>query len=199
MNMRTYIGPLALLACQIFIFSCTLLLMAKADLYELGRGVGITETDQALKEMGLLDRLINPDKINLEAPANNRVNTPSAAFFRDALNSLVRPEFPVRTSLRYSDTSTTREVGVYLKVPLCIVGTNEGSLRWMEQNKDLLTQHEAVCAIADADNESALLTMQKLAAPVPVVVIPLEEIAARHGIDQYPVLVTGSIQNLRQN
>ncbi len=28
-------------------------------------------------------------------------------------------------------------------------------MRWIKQNKDLLVQSETICAVADADNESA--------------------------------------------
>ena len=165
---------------------------ANAQLIELGRGVDIQETDFVMGE--LKARLINPEQLNFSAPEDvPEIEPPSADEIAWHINErLVNPQFPLETELRYSQDSTVVEVDVYLQSPMCIVGTNEGSIAWIEKNKQRLIELNALCVVADAKNKAQLTHLQEVADPIPVITIPIDEIARLHNIQHYPVLIMGT-------
>ncbi len=164
---------------------------ASAQLIELGRGVDIQETDFVMGE--LKARLINPEQLNFSAEDIPEIEPPSADEIAWHINErLVNPRFPLETELRYSQDSTVVEVDVFLQSPMCIVGTNEGSITWIEKNKQRLIELNALCVAATAKNKAQLTHLQEVADPIPVITIPIDEIVRLHNIQHYPVLIMGT-------
>ncbi len=182
----TFVRYFSILA---FCLLCSMQL-TMAEPVVLGKSSKIRPIEKALPD--LLDRIIDEQSINTSDVKRSGSSVINQQAFKELLrDSLLRPSFPVTSSLQYSPNTTTQEVKAFLKTPLCIVGDDQGSIQWLTSNKPLLVKHDAVCAVAAAKSKQSLENLRTAAAPIAVVTIPLEEIAQRNNLKNYPVLIIG--------
>lgn len=84
---------------------------------------------------------------------------------------------------------------VYLDVPLtsplCVVGPDPVSQRWLVRHRDRLVRMGAFCVLVKTTGRRQVEMLRKLARPVPVYPLPFDRLAAVHGIRTVPVLLAG--------
>ena len=84
---------------------------------------------------------------------------------------------------------------VYLDVPLtsplCVIGPDPVSQRWLVRNRDRLVRMGAFCVLVKTTGHSQVEKLRKLARPVPVYPLPFDRLAAIHKIRTVPVLLAG--------
>ena len=101
--------------------------------------------------------------------------------------------YPIRSSLRtgYLDQPQKLRNPVKGVQPFFIIGNDEFSRDWLEKNKHYLVKIGAQGLATNINNKSIFLELEKLAKPLPLVALPVDEIAQILAIQVYPVLVTG--------
>ncbi len=101
--------------------------------------------------------------------------------------------YPIRSSLRpgYLDQPQKLRNPVKGVQPFFIISNDEFSRDWLEKNKHYLVKIGAQGLATNINNKSIFLELEKLAKPLPLVALPVDEIAQILTIEVYPVLVTG--------
>ncbi|MBK5944854.1 hypothetical protein CCR79_13330 [Halorhodospira halophila] len=83
-----------------------------------------------------------------------------------------------------------RERMAELPRPLCLIGRDEGSLRWLAQHREDLRAAGAVCVLVEAKDRADLEHVRDLADGIWVQVGPGDGFAEHFGVDRYPVILT---------
>nr|WP_242464618.1 integrating conjugative element protein [Halorhodospira abdelmalekii] len=87
-------------------------------------------------------------------------------------------------------TAKYRERMAELPRPLCLIGRDERSLRWLAQHRDALLEVGAVCLLVEAQERTDLERVRDLADGVWVQVGPGDGLAEHFGVRRYPVVLT---------
>ncbi|WP_245754079.1 PFL_4695 family integrating conjugative element protein [Aquisalimonas asiatica] len=77
-----------------------------------------------------------------------------------------------------------------LPQPLCLVGADARSLRWLERHRSSLRSAGALCLLVQAERVTDLDRVLDAAGEVPVQVSPGGELARRFGLQRYPVVIS---------
>ena len=101
---------------------------------------------------------------------------------------------PLTSTLSPQPGTRTIRLSLALTAPVCVIGSETLSRSWIEANRARLHEFGARCVLVQAQTKRDVETMTRLAAPVPVSVLPFDDLAELHGITAYPVLIVGSRQ-----
>ncbi len=100
--------------------------------------------------------------------------------------------YPVASTLRPSLVGErVQRIQVPVPVPLCVVGPETGSQQWLARHWARLQALQARCLLVSARNANEVERMRRLAHPLPLQVVPLDDLAARHGLRAVPILLVG--------
>ncbi len=149
-----------------------------ADAYQVvGQESGAVPIQQAIGD--LLDRFSEQEG-GSEEPAIRPVPAPAA--------------LPLTAALAPRRGTQTIRLDQMLTAPVCVIGSDAVSRAWLEANRARLHELGARCVLVQAQTKRDVETMTRSAAPVPVAVLPFDDLAELHGITAYPVLIVGSSQ-----
>ena len=143
----------------------------------VGQESGAVPIQQAIGD--LLDRFSEQGEYSKEP-------TPPAVPAPDAL--------PLTSTLSPQPGTRTIRLSLALTAPVCVIGSETLSRSWVETNRARLHELGARCVLVQAQTKRDVEKMARLAAPVPVSVLPFDDLAELHGITAYPVLIVGSSQ-----
>ncbi len=143
----------------------------------VGQESGAVPIQQAIGD--LLDRFSEQEEYSKEP-------TPRAVPVPDAL--------PLTSTLSPQPGARTIRLSLALTAPICVIGSETLSRSWIEANRARLHELGARCVLVQAQTKRDFETMTRLAAPVPVSMLPFDDLAELHGITTYPVLIVGSSQ-----
>lgn len=105
--------------------------------------------------------------------------------------------FPIKSAVLTPGTVTSMPMSLRsLSKPIFIVGRDELSQKWLQQNIKQLTALHAIGFLVRAENETDFKTMQSLAGGLSLLPINADAFAAQWNLKHYPVLVTA--QGIRQ-
>ena len=84
-----------------------------------------------------------------------------------------------------------KELDVPLTHPVCVIGPDPVSLRWLSRNRKSLAQMGARCILVSARDPGQVGQVRKAARPIMVQVAPFDGLAAMYGIRTIPMLLVG--------
>lgn len=101
--------------------------------------------------------------------------------------------YPIRSSLHPGYVNKPQALREPVKgvQPFFIIGNDDFSRDWLIKNKTYLQKIGAQGLATNIDSNSIFATLEQLAAPLPLVAVPVDEIATILHLSVYPVLVTG--------
>ncbi len=148
----------------------------------LGHDRGAVPTRAVIGE--LLDRFEpDPEEVSSAAPSRQGID-PAAAVRQSG--------YPVVSDLGSSGGSArVKMVDVPLPAPVCVVGPDAASLRWLSRNRSRLTEMGASCILVQARDAREVERVRGAAGPLPVRAVPFDDLARIHGIRTVPVLLVG--------
>ena len=160
---------------RVCLYVCMLLGAGPAcsDLVVLGSDSGASPASDRIPE--LLDRFQfrnSPDD-NQSFAVNNHAERPPHLTPSAKTNGIYR-------------------VNVKLPNPVCVIGFDQLSRKWLIRNRLRLAGLGASCLLVETHNRQQLKTVRKLAHPVPVHAIPFAGLARQIGLRNIPVLLVGS-------
>ncbi|WP_019590501.1 PFL_4695 family integrating conjugative element protein [Thioalkalivibrio sp. ALE20] len=79
----------------------------------------------------------------------------------------------------------------HLPRPLCLVGSDDTSLQWLEKNRDALMSAGTVCMLVEAETRDDLERVREVSRGLPIELSPASSIAERLGLEVYPVVISG--------
>lgn len=85
-----------------------------------------------------------------------------------------------------------RRIGLPLESPLCVIGPDPISRRWLARHRARLATLGARCVLVRTTGRAEVDALRRLAHPVPVHPLPFDRLAAVHGIATVPVLLVGT-------
>ena len=175
-TVRIAATAIAILAC------CTLQTHAdrSVPLAVLGHDRGAVPAEAAIGE--LLARFL-PDPEFSSVPDRRAV---------DPVRVLRRTGYPVVSGLiPDAGKSGLKEIDVPLQGPVCVVGPDAISQRWLAANRIRLMEMGAGCVLVAARGPADLERVRRTARPLLVQLASFDDLAARHGIRTVPVLLVG--------
>ena len=99
---------------------------------------------------------------------------------------------PAASRLMPSSASAgIRRIDIPLTSPLCVIGPDRESRRWLIANRRQLTRLGAGCVLVQASGKEAVDLLRQVAHPVPVLPVPFDDLARIYGIRTVPVLLVG--------
>ncbi len=115
-----------------------------------------------------------------------------------AISSIKPPEqikpiklFPITTpSMTPGTVNATAKSLPYLKRPLFLIGSDELSQQWLQQQREQLLQLNAVGLLIEVKDKPTAEAIQKLADGLPIIPSSAESFAPQLGLTHYPVLVS---------
>jgi integrating conjugative element protein (TIGR03765 family) len=104
-----------------------------------------------------------------------------------------RTRYPIRSQLRpgYLDKPQKLRQPVKGAQPFFVVGNDSFSRDWIEKNKRYLQKIGAQGLATNIANKNEFDALASLVKPLPLVAVPMDEIAVILNFNVYPVLVTG--------
>lgn len=75
--------------------------------------------------------------------------------------------------------------------PMFIIGNDSFSLQWLEANKYELERFQAAGVLTRVKDKAEFEAIKKLAAPLPLMPMPADALAAEMGVPGYPIMITG--------
>lgn len=90
-----------------------------------------------------------------------------------------------------SASAGIRRIEIPLTSPLCVIGPDSESRRWLFANRLQLARLGAGCVLVQASSEETVDSLRRLADPVPVFSVPFDDLASAYGIRTVPVLLIG--------
>lgn len=100
--------------------------------------------------------------------------------------------FPITTKLMTPGMITPRTLVIATPIvqPIFLVGSDTLSQTWLKQNLEKLQQLHAIGFLVQAQNESDLDNMQRLANNLSLTPLSGDSLAQSRQLDHYPVLIT---------
>lgn len=92
--------------------------------------------------------------------------------------------------VRATPSAEVERMLAHLPQPVCLVGADARSLRWLEHHHDSLRAADALCLLVQAESAADLDRVMDAAGEVPVQVSPGGELARRFGLERYPVVIS---------
>jgi len=86
----------------------------------------------------------------------------------------------------------TFRINAMLPNPVCVIGSDPISQRWLQRNRERLVAMGARCVLVEVANQRELEKLQKRAQPVPIVAVPFDGVARAIGLQHIPALLTGA-------
>jgi integrating conjugative element protein (TIGR03765 family) len=103
---------------------------------------------------------------------------------------MVARSLPIRSSIRPGHLDRFRSATANrVTQPLCLVGYDDYSLAWLEQNRSALERFDAVCFVMSADNLEQIRRIKQVAGKVLVQPVSGEQIARDFKVTSYPALI----------
>lgn len=105
-------------------------------------------------------------------------------------NQMVKENLPIDSGLtnkkfaKYQSASAANFI-----TPICVVGYDQLSLRWLQENSQLLSQAGAVCMLAKAERTEQIVAIQKAAKDVTIQPVSARSLAEQVGLKYYPALI----------
>lgn len=132
----------------------------------------------------LLDRFEpDPEEVFPDPPSGQPI---------DPARAVPQSGYPVFSSLGSSIGSAgVKEIDVPLASPVCVIGPDAISLRWLSRNRIRLAEMSASCILVRARDALEAERVRAAARPIPVRAVPFDELARIHGIRTVPVLLVG--------
>ncbi len=90
-----------------------------------------------------------------------------------------------------STSAGIRRIETPLTSPLCVIGPDRESRRWLIANHRQLVRIDACCVLVQASGKETVDSLRRLADPVPVFSVPFDDLARAYGIRTVPVLLLG--------
>ncbi len=108
----------------------------------------------------------------------------------DLATTLFSALFPIITpSLSPGDVALSR-MPLAITSPICIVGDDARSMRWLRARSTRLLKVDAVCFAVNVKNERRWRVLLEAAAGVPLSPVPGDTFATQFGLTHYPVVIT---------
>ena len=157
-----------------------------AKLIELGRENGLMSIDGAFPGIA------------------SRMKTAIAEGYRQpnkaprSINQRPRPlptPYPIETDLTLSQNGSIVVRDQYQGPPVCIVGADNVSVRWLDINKPTLIELNANCIVIQARNDHEVLSIRKKASPIAIAAVSLNGPLSELGVTEYPVLILSKQSN----
>lgn len=99
--------------------------------------------------------------------------------------------FPITTpSMTPGIVDATSKSLPYLKRPLFLIGSDELSRQWLQQQREHLLQLNAVGLLIEVNDKPTAEAIQKLGNGLPIIPSSAESFAPQLGLTHYPVLVS---------
>lgn len=102
-------------------------------------------------------------------------------------NSLLPIKTPEMSVGRFR---TVRVENEGLPRPICIIGSDDASLAWLEQNREKILQIGGFCWLVQAESIEDLKRVKAYSKTIPVFPASGSKLAARFKLQHYPVLIT---------
>ncbi|HEY9017604.1 PFL_4695 family integrating conjugative element protein [Thiomicrospira sp.] len=128
-----------------------------------------------------------PDEVRLWP---EDVDPPKQSIKPITFDEMVSQNLPIDIGIknqrfeRYQDQRADRFV-----TPICIVGYDRLSLKWLAEHATALSQHGAVCLIAKANSMQEVKAIQRSAPGVIIQPVSAQQIASQLNIQSFPALI----------
>lgn len=148
-----------------------------------------------------LPSMANAEPIVIRDYGGRASGVPSKqVLIRLALQQTLQPQsldnsarYPVQSRLRPGYLKVSRKLQTPVKdaQPFFIVGNDAFSRDWMEQNKAYLLKIRAQGVVTNIESKTLFVALEAFATPLPLVAVPVDDIAELLQFSVYPVLITG--------
>ena len=155
---------------------------ADGGLAVLGHDRGAVPARSVIGE--LLERFgPDPEEVLPDPPSRQTI---------DPARAVPQSGYPVVSSLSSSvGLVGVKEIDLPLSSPVCVIGPDAASLRWLSRNRSKLIKVGASCILVRARDAREAERVRAAARPIPVRAVPFDELARIHGIRTVPVLLVG--------
>lgn len=117
---------------------------------------------------------------------------PPSGLPTDPATAVPQSGYPVVSGLSSGGgQGGVKEIDLPLPSPVCVIGPDAASLRWLSRNRSQLKKMGASCILVRARDAREAERVRAAARPLPVRAVPFDELARLHGIRTVPVLLVG--------
>ena len=78
----------------------------------------------------------------------------------------------------------------HLKQPLCVIGPDDVSRRWIRTHRTRLIQSNSVCVLTNIDNSTQHQQLSQLLLGIPHYAAPVSDLLRRLSVAHYPLLIS---------
>lgn len=128
-----------------------------------------------------------PDEVKLWP---DDIDPPTSDIEPITYDEMVSQGLPIKLSLanrrfdRYQDQRANHFI-----TPICIIGYDPLSRKWLAEHAQALKKHGAVCLLAQAQALSEVKQLQKIAPGVVIQPVSAQKIVEQVGVPAYPALI----------
>ncbi|PLA73953.1 hypothetical protein CYQ88_08290 [Hydrogenovibrio sp. SC-1] len=120
---------------------------------------------------------------NINRPVKPQINPMSYA-------QMVGNNLPIKSRLSPGKFERFRsEPAVRVTRPICLVGYDDLSLSWLENNRDALSRYNAVCFVMQVQNLAQMKRIKRIAGKILFQPVSGEQIALDFKVPAYPALI----------
>ena len=127
---------------------------------------------------------LSQDKSAYQKRLNDAVK--SKRLVASALPSLV---FPLTSKLVPQANVAQHQPNGYVGWPLCVIGSDAASERWIKNQSRALHSKGVVCLLVAAQSQATLTRLRTMAGQLPIVALNADEPLLRAGVTGYPALI----------
>ena len=133
-----------------------------------------------------IDDYLEPLQARPDRPPSAKGGSVNGALGSADLKTLL----PIRSPSLTPGPVPAREFEAPIPVAFFMIGSDDASLNWLREHRDILMSHGAVGLLVDASNKEDLEVVAEIASGLPITPASGEDIATALGVKHYPVVVS---------
>lgn len=132
---------------------------------------------------------------NTSFAQDNTADSNTDSIFDNTSDDQFLVKFPLRTtSLSPAEFKSFQNpaalTGSTVEKPICVIGHDPLSIRWLNTHKNKLIDADAVCFVVNIETKALFDQMQSIAPNLKIAAISADWLNKYYGLTHYPALIT---------